>query len=113
MDKNRFEGAAKEFGGKVQGAYGDAVGSDANSAEGRFREAEGSAQNLYGQGRDAVRGATEEASRYAADIYQNAGAYARDGGEAVRRQVHDNPIGALVFAGFVGFVLGLNYRDRH
>ncbi|KAB0678073.1 CsbD family protein [Aureimonas leprariae] len=113
MDKNRLEGAAKEFGGKVQGAYGDAVGSDENSAEGRLREAEGNAQNLYGQGRDAVRQAANEAGRYASDIYGNAGAYARDGGEAVRRQVHDNPLSALLIAGFVGFVLGLSVRDRH
>ncbi|GGE11128.1 UPF0337 protein [Aureimonas endophytica] len=113
MDRNRLEGAAKEFGGKVQGAIGDAVGSDGNSAEGRIREAEGAAQNLYGQGRDALRGATAEASRYASDLYENAGAYARDGGEAVRRQVHGNPLSALIVAGAVGFVLGLSFRDRH
>lgn len=112
MDKNRFEGAAKEFGGNVQGAYGDAVGSDQNSAEGRLRESEGVAQGLYGQGRDAVREASHDAARYASDLYENAGGYARDGGQAVRRQVHDHPLSSLFVAGFIGFMLALTIRDR-
>jgi uncharacterized protein YjbJ (UPF0337 family) len=112
VDKNRVEGAAKEFGGKVQGAYGDAVGSDKSSAEGRMREAEGTAQNLYGQGRDAVREAADDASRYASDLYDNAGAYAQAGGRAVRRQVQESPLSMLLVAGAIGFVLGLSARGR-
>ncbi|WP_185982941.1 CsbD family protein [Aureimonas mangrovi] len=112
MDKNRVEGAAKEFGGKVQGAYGDAVGSDQASAEGRMREAEGTAQNLYGQGRDAVRDAADDASRYASDLYDNAGAYAQAGSRAVRRQVQESPLSMLLVAGAIGFVLGLSARGR-
>lgn len=112
MDKNRFEGAAKEFGGKVQGAFGDAVGSDRQSAEGRVRETEGMAQNLYGQGRDAVREAADEASRYASDIYENAGAYAHEGQKVVRRQVQDRPLSSLLVAGLIGFAIGITMRDR-
>ena len=113
MDKNRFEGATREWGGKLQSAIGDAVGSDRNSAEGRARQAEGAAQNLYGQGRDALRDATQEASKYAADLYDHAGAYAQEGGKIVRRRVHDTPLSALVIAGLLGFLLGLSVRDRH
>ncbi|KAA0971859.1 CsbD family protein [Aureimonas fodinaquatilis] len=112
MDKDRIEGAAKEFGGKVQGAVGDAVGSPGNSAEGRVREAEGTAQNLYGQGKDAVRDAAGEASRYASDVYENAGAYAHEGSRAVRQSVQERPISALLIAGIIGFALGLSLRNR-
>ena len=108
MDRNRFEGSARELGGKLQGAFGDAVGSDRQSAEGRLNQAEGAAQNLYGQGRDALRGA----SHYASDLYENAGTYADQGRKVVRRQVHDNPFSALLVAGFIGFLLGLAARDR-
>jgi uncharacterized protein YjbJ (UPF0337 family) len=112
MDENRFEGTAKQVGGKVQGAYGDAVGSDKHSAEGRLRDGEGAAQDLYGQGLDAARAAAAEARRYATDLYANAGSYARDGSEIARRQVHDHPLSSLLIAGFIGFMLGMNLRDR-
>ncbi|RIY00088.1 CsbD family protein [Aureimonas flava] len=112
MDSNRLEGSAKEMGGKLQGALGDAFGSDKDSAEGRRREFEGSAQNLYGQGRDALREATNDATRYASDLYENAGAYADRSGRVVRQTVHDNPLSSLLVAGAIGFVLGLLARDR-
>ncbi|WP_279482011.1 CsbD family protein [Aureimonas sp. SK2] len=112
MDSNRLEGTAKELGGKLQSAVGDAFGSDRDSAEGRRREVEGTAQNLYGQGKDALREATHDASKYAADLYENAGVYANRGTRAVRRTVHDNPLSSLLVAGAIGFVLGLLARDN-
>ncbi len=108
LDKNRFEGSARELGGKLQSAFGDAFGSDKNAAEGRLRQAEGAAQDLYGQGREALR----DASHYASDLYENAGAYAERGSKVVRHKVHQNPLSALLVAGLIGFVLGLIARDR-
>ncbi|WP_156398942.1 CsbD family protein, partial [Methylobacterium sp. Leaf469] len=52
VDTNRITGAAKELGGKVQGAVGDLTGSNRDSVEGRAREAQGAAENLYGQAKD-------------------------------------------------------------
>ena len=112
MDSNRLEGTAKELGGKLQGALGDAFGSDRDSAEGRRRQAEGTAQNLLGQGKDALREARHDATKYATDLYENAGTYAEEGTRAVRRTVHDNPLSSLLVAGAIGFVLGLLARDR-
>ncbi|WP_197430472.1 CsbD family protein, partial [Methylobacterium sp. CCH5-D2] len=43
IDTNRITGAAKELGGKVQGAAGDLTGSRQDSVEGRLREAGGRA----------------------------------------------------------------------
>ncbi len=85
----------------------------ATPPKGRLKQAEGAAQNLYGQGREALREATHEASKYAADLYENAGTYVQEGGKVVRRQVHENPLSALLLAGLLGFLLGLSVRDRH
>ncbi|WP_246694892.1 CsbD family protein, partial [Methylobacterium sp. WL6] len=68
VDTDRVTGAAKEFGGKVQGAVGDLTGSKRDSVEGRAREAQGSAENLYGQAKDTVRDAAEHVADAARDI---------------------------------------------
>ena len=62
VDTDRITGAAKELGGKLQGAVGDLTGSHRDSAEGRFREAQGAAENAYGQAKDTVRHAADRAS---------------------------------------------------
>ena len=68
VDTDRITGAAKEFGGKVQGAVGDLTGSKRDSVEGRAREAQGAAENLYGQAKDTVRDAAETVADTARDI---------------------------------------------
>ena len=55
VDTDRITGAAKELGGKVQGAVGDLTASQRDSVEGRARQAAGQAENLYGQAKDTVR----------------------------------------------------------
>lgn len=68
VDSDRITGAAKELGGKVQGAVGDLTGSKRDSVEGRAREAQGTAENLYGQAKDTVRDASEHVADTAKDI---------------------------------------------
>ncbi|MCJ2130719.1 CsbD family protein [Methylobacterium sp. E-045] len=68
VDTDRITGAAKEFGGKVQGTVGDLTGSKRDSVEGRAREAQGAAENLYGQAKDTVRDAAEHVADTARDI---------------------------------------------
>jgi uncharacterized protein YjbJ (UPF0337 family) len=68
VDTDRITGAAKELGGKVQGAVGDLTGSKRDSVEGRAREAQGTAENLYGQAKDTVRDAAEHVADTARDI---------------------------------------------
>ncbi len=68
VDTDRITGAAKELGGKVQGAVGDLTGSQRDSLEGRAREAQGTAENLYGQAKDTVRDAAEHVADAARDI---------------------------------------------
>ncbi|MDB5563594.1 MAG: CsbD family protein [Tardiphaga sp.] len=105
MDKDRFAGAAKDAAGKVEGAVGDLTGDADTKASGRIREASGTVQNLYGQAKDAVRDASDAATSYAkdavdSDIY-------RDGTQAITKQVRDNPLGALLVAGSIGFALAM------
>ena len=83
MDKDRIAGSAKDFAGKVEGAEGSMAGDARTQAPGLAREAEGTVQNLYGQAKDA---------------YENS---------AVAKKVQDNPLGALLVAGGIGFALAM------
>jgi uncharacterized protein YjbJ (UPF0337 family) len=107
MDKDRIAGSTKDFVGKVEGAAGDATGNAQTRAAGRAREATGMAQNLYGQAKDATREAADAAVSYARGAYENSGDTFRDGSQAVAKKVQDNPLGALLVAGGIGFALAL------
>ena len=106
MDKDRIAGSAKDWAGKAEGAVGDLAGDAETQASGRVREVAGKAQNLYGQAKDAAREATDTATDFARKAVSNAG----DGSEALAKMVQDNPLGALLTAGMVGFGLALLMR---
>lgn len=105
MDKDRIAGAAKDFAGKAEGAVGSLTGDAKTQAEGRAREAAGTVQNLYGQAKDAVSDAADTAVNYAKDALGSD--TLRGGQEAVVKTVQDNPLGALLVAGGIGFALAL------
>ena len=107
MDKDRIAGSAKDFAGKVEGAAGKIAGDAQTEASGRIREAAGTVQNLYGQAKDAARDATDSAAGLAKDAYENSGETLREGSEAVAKRVQDNPLGALLIAGGIGFALAM------
>ena len=58
MDENRVEGAARNFGGKMQDAVGAVTGDAATQVRGQMNRAAGAAQNAYGQTVDGVRDIT-------------------------------------------------------
>lgn len=107
MDNDRIVGSAKEFAGRAEGAVGDLAGDAQTQASGKAREAAGTVQNLYGQAKDAVRDAADTATSYAKDAYENSGDTLRDGTQALSKKVQDNPLGALLVAGGIGFALAL------
>jgi uncharacterized protein YjbJ (UPF0337 family) len=78
MDENRVEGAARNFGGKLQDAVGAITGDADTQARGQVNRAAGAAQEAYGQAMDGVRGFAT-----------------------------DQPIAALVTALGVGVIIGL------
>lgn len=105
MDKDRIAGSAKDFAGKVEGAVGNLAGDTQTQASGQAREAAGTVQNIYGQAKDAARDVGEAAVSYAKDA-MDSDVY-RDGSRAVAQQVKDNPFGALLLAGGIGFTLAM------
>ncbi|CAN5257253.1 CsbD family protein [soil metagenome] len=105
MDKDRIAGTAKDVAGKVEGAVGNMTGDTRTEASGRAREATGTVQNLYGQAKDAARDVSDAAVGYAKDAI-NTDTY-REGSEAVAKTVRDNPLGALLVAGGIGFALAM------
>jgi len=107
MDKDRIAGSAKDVAGKIEGAVGGITGDANTEAAGRAKEAAGAVQNLYGQAKDAARDAGDAAAGYARDVYVHGGDSLRDGSQAVARKVQDNPLGALLVAGGIGFALAL------
>jgi len=107
MDKDRIAGSAKDFAGKVESAVGSMAGDAKTQASGVAREAEGTVQNVYGQAKDAARDATDAAAGLAKDAYENSGDTLRDGSQAVAKKVQDNPLGALLVAGGIGFALAM------
>ena len=107
MDKDRIAGSAKDFAGKVEGAVGNMAGDAKTQASGLAREAEGKVQNMHGQAKDAARDATDAAVGLAKDAYENSGETLRDSSQAVAKKVQDNPLGALLIAGGVGFALAM------
>jgi hypothetical protein len=60
-------------------------------------------QNLYGQAKDATRDA---AVGLAKDAYENS-ARRCDSSQAVAKKVQDNPLGARLVAGGIGFALAM------
>ncbi|CAO4140881.1 CsbD family protein [Methylorubrum extorquens] len=109
VDGNRITGAARELGGKVQGAIVDLAGSHTDSAEGRLREAAGRVENIYGQAKDAARHAADEAYDTAEDIYDRGRRSLQEGHERSVEWPHTS----LLIAGLVGFGLGLLVRGRN
>jgi uncharacterized protein YjbJ (UPF0337 family) len=107
MDNDRIAGAAKDFAGKAEGAVGEITGDSKTEASGRAREAAGTVQNLYGQAKDTARDAADTAVNYAKDAYENRGETIRSGQQALTKTVQDNPLGALLVAGGLGFALAL------
>jgi uncharacterized protein YjbJ (UPF0337 family) len=107
MDKDRIAGAANDAAGKVESAFGRATGDAASEASGKAREASGVAQNLYGQAKDGARDAGQAVSSLAKDAVDGGSEYYREASRAIVSTVKEQPLGSLVVAGVVGFMLAL------
>jgi uncharacterized protein YjbJ (UPF0337 family) len=107
MDNDRIAGSTRDFAGKVESTVGGIAGDAKTQAAGKVREATGTAQNLYGQAKDAARDATDATVSYAKDAYENSDDTFRDGSQALAQKVQENPLGALLVAGGIGFALAL------
>ncbi len=84
VDENRIEGAARDFGGKIQDAVGGMTGDAATQARGKLNQAAGRAQNAVGSAADE----------------------ARDLGEHLADAIRDQPLQAVGIALGAGLLLG-------
>ena len=60
MDKDRVEGSAKNFKGKVKEAAGKVTGDAKLKSEGKADQVAGKVQNAFGGAKDAVRDAVRK-----------------------------------------------------
>ncbi|MBE7202774.1 MAG: CsbD family protein [Parafilimonas terrae] len=119
IDGDRVSGAAREFGGKVQGAVGGLTGDRETEARGRANQVGGSVENLYGQAKDAVRDVADQASDYARgalrqgrESYPDAERAYRQGADTVTRYAQESPLGAALMAGAIGYLLAMVIHGR-
>ena len=94
MDQDRIEGAATNLGGKAKDAIGGLVGDNKTQAEGKADQVSGQIQNAYGSAKDAV-------------SEQNGSL-----GEQIDDFMHERPLGALLIAGGVGYLLAFLLHRR-
>lgn len=105
MDENRFEGAARKVGGKVEGVVGDLTGDSKMKAEGAMDRMSGAAQNTYGSAKDAVRQAADKVG--AGEIGSQVLDQIEEAGDMLAEQVDARPITAILVAAGVGFLIAL------
>ena len=105
MDENRFEGAARKVGGKVEGAIGDLTGDSKMQADGAMDKLSGSAQNTYGSAKDAVRDMADKVG--AGDFGSGMLDQIEEAGDMLAEQVDARPITSLLVAAGVGFLIAL------
>ena len=111
MDENRFEGAARTLGGKVESLAGKVTGDQKLQAEGAMDKLGGKAQRAYGEAADTVRDAAGSASDTVRSVAGDYGSQVMDQveeyGDMLAEQVDARPITALLIAAGVGFLLAL------
>ena len=107
MDENRFEGAARKVGGKIEGAVGDLTGDTKMQASGRMDDFSGSAQRTYGQAKDAVRNMAGQAGEQASDYGSQMLDQLEEAGDYLAEQVDQRPITAILIAAGVGFLIAM------
>ncbi len=105
MDENKFEGTARNLGGKVEGAFGNLTGDQKMQAEGAVDKVAGSAQKTYGKAADAVRGAASQVG--AGDFGSQMLDQIEEAGDMLAEQVDQRPITAILVAAGVGFLIAL------
>jgi len=87
MSEDRYAGAARNIGGKVQEGVGKLTGDTVTELKGKVNEAVGAAQETYGKAADAVKDTANEAADYVAAL------------------VRDRPYTVAVGAFFLGWVI--------
>ena len=100
MDENKFEGTARDLGGKAQEMAGKLTGDTKLQADGKADQAAGAAQKAFGQVKDVVR---EVGGDYGSQLLDQI----EDAGDAIADQIDQRPITSVLIAAGIGFLLAL------
>ena len=106
VNKDNIEGALNEFGGKVEGAFGDVTGDTKTQVSGKIDELKGKAQDAYGKAREKVTEWADHAPESVQRARETAGRYANEGVERAKTAVQDQPVAVIAGGIALGFILG-------
>ena len=107
MDQDRLSGAARQVGGKVEGAMGSLTGDAKTEAQGNLRDAAGSMQNAYGRAKDSVRDTADRVGAQAGDYGSQVLDQVEEAGDYIAETIDQRPITSLLIAAGVGFLIAL------
>ncbi len=113
INKATIGGGVDEFTGKVQSAFGSAVGDTPTQVEGKIHELKGKAEQAFGKAKE-VYGKASETARSWADQAPDAAREARatatriaeESTAKVRQTVQEQPVAVLAGGIALGFVVG-------
>lgn len=113
INKDTIEGSLNEFGGKVEGAFGDVTGDTKTQVSGKVDELKGKAQDAYGKAHDVIDKAREKVTEWADNAPESvqraretASRYATQGAEKAKTVVQEQPVAVLAGGVALGFLLG-------
>lgn len=112
MDEDRFTGAARNLGGKIESAAGNLTGDNKTQASGMADQVIGTAQNAYGSVKESARQLAGDAPRYLDEALDSGQQYYRQGSQAMRDQFGTGPITELLLAGAAGYLLAYLVHGR-
>ena len=119
MDENRITGAAKEFGGKVEGKAGNISGDRRTKAEGKATELKGKAETLVGHAKDSLSDVADQATEFAQSTlkqgrerFPGAERAYRQGNHALSSYAKEAPLLLAAMAGAIGYLLAMVIHGR-
>jgi uncharacterized protein YjbJ (UPF0337 family) len=113
MDPDRIKGTARNLYGQAEDKIGELAGDAQTRGRGAVDRAAGAAQNAYGRAKDSARDVAEGAPEVWNDALDAGQDYYRQGSRALRDQVGQQPLVALLLAGFFGYLLGWTLHSRN
>lgn len=101
MNEDRFTGAAKNLGGKVEEGVARAAGDVKTQLQGKARQIEGEIQDFYGQAKETAANAAEAVRESASEA-----------DDFLRTTIEQRPYTAAAVALGIGYLIGrFAHRD--
>ena len=106
MNEDRFDGTAKNLGGRVEEGLGRTAGDVKTATEGKIKQATGAAQDVYGQAKDAAGEAYGQAKDAVGDAARSVQEHAAPLEEFLRNTIESRPYTSVAVALSLGWFIG-------